>query len=605
MSSKSISTPIKWFGTCIISVALILFVALLALESYKPTQNLLPKGKNDYQANAILNAANQLQFTSTSYPTSFALTAAYKNVFDKAKDQLANDFNLGNSPKEISEWDFKLSDYQYKQALLPLVKASSTGPISNQPWLWWGLTFGLAILGGLIYIIPNFSRQAGIHHDGIYFSPLTRGITFNTRSILLVATIVGTLIYGYFYMNGQYLWPAVTAVVALLIIFSVSRSSFTLKSDLDRNASAPNTGATLGMLFGFFLISFYILLYWFPQHITPWILINDPISKAISGNPASQWFLYGIMYTIVVMVMGIRMFSKYKGNRYQQLRTTSIIFFQTCFAFLIPELLVRFNLPWYDFKNIWPLDYDFFFEWNINSLLQNGTFGLFILVWGTLLTLIAVPVFTYFFGKRWYCSWVCGCGGLAETLGDPFRQLSDKSLKAWKYERYIIHTVLAFAIVMTILVLWQFLSPNTTLPFVDSYQIRTWYGFFIGSAFAGVVGTGFYPLMGNRVWCRFGCPLAAYLGLIQRFKSRFRITTNGGQCISCGNCSTYCEMGIDVRSYAQRGQDIVRASCVGCGVCASVCPRGVLRLENGPNTGKNRADEVRTIHVPADQVGIL
>ena len=41
-------------------------------------------------------------------------------------------------------------------------------------------------------------------------------------------------------------------------------------------------------------------------------------------------------------------------------------------------------------------------------------------------------------------------------------------------------------------------------------------------------------------------------------------------------------MGIDVRGYAQRGENIVRASCVGCGVCAAVCPRGVLALENGP-----------------------
>ena len=68
----------------------------------------------------------------------------------------------------------------------------------------------------------------------------------------------------------------------------------------------------------------------------------------------------------------------------------------------------------------------------------------------------------------------------------------------------------------------------------------------------------------------------------QKLKSRFRITTNGGQCISCGNCSTYCEMGIDVRAYAQKGQNIVRSSCVGCGVCSSVCPRGVLKLENAP-----------------------
>ncbi|MDQ3395666.1 MAG: 4Fe-4S binding protein, partial [Bacteroidota bacterium] len=38
--------------------------------------------------------------------------------------------------------------------------------------------------------------------------------------------------------------------------------------------------------------------------------------------------------------------------------------------------------------------------------------------------------------------------------------------------------------------------------------------------------------------------------------------------------------------YAQRGQNIVRASCVGCGVCASVCPRGVLKLENGDEEGR-------------------
>ena len=125
--------------------------------------------------------------------------------------------------------------------------------------------------------------------------------------------------------------------------------------------------------------------------------------------------------------------------------------------------------------------------------------------------------------------------------------------------------------------------------------MRSAYGFWIGALFSGVVGVGFYPLAGNRMWCRFGCPLAAYLGLVQRFKSRFRITTNGGQCISCGNCSTYCEMGIDVRAYAQKGQDIVRASCVGCGICSAVCPRGVLNLENAdPHSRVMVAPELMT-----------
>ena len=106
----------------------------------------------------------------------------------------------------------------------------------------------------------------------------------------------------------------------------------------------------------------------------------------------------------------------------------------------------------------------------------------------------------------------------------------------------------------------QAFSGEKNILFIKSYTLTKWYGFGIGAAFSGVLGVGFYPILG----------------------SRFRITTNGGQCISCGNCSAYCEMGIDVRAYAQKGQNIVRSSCVGCGICSAVCPRGVLKLENGP-----------------------
>lgn len=337
----------------------------------------------------------------------------------------------------------------------------------------------------------------------------------------------------------------------------------------------------IGWVIGSFLISFYIILYFFPHYLINWILLLDPISNALNGGNASQWFLYGVLYTLAVLVMGIRMLIKYKDIPYQKFRTASVMFFQTAFAFLIPEILSALQLPSADLKHMWPLDYSFFFDYRLEAKLAGGTFGLFLMVWGIALFIIGVPLFTYFFGKRWYCSWVCGCGGLAETLGDPFRQLSDKSLKAWQWERIIIHTVLILVTAMTVAVVYHFLTGESTIfGFISVDNLKYYYGFLIGSIFSGVVGTGFYPLMGNRVWCRFGCPLAAYLGIMQRWKSRFRITTNGGQCISCGNCSVYCEQGIDVRAYAQKGQDIVRASCVGCGICSAVCPRGVLKLEN-------------------------
>ncbi|MFZ6052309.1 4Fe-4S binding protein [Halocola ammonii] len=379
---------------------------------------------------------------------------------------------------------------------------------------------------------------------------------------------------------------ALTCLGGLLyIIPAVKQGPAGIKNDHIWFRSGLTVGS-IGIGVGIFLISFYVLLYWYPEYITNWIVMVDPLRQLITGESASEWFLYGLMYTLVILVMGVRMFIKYRNNKYQLFRTASVMFFQLGFAFLIPEILVRLNQPYYDFKNIWPLDYDFFFSWHLNDLLASGTLGLFMLGWGIALIALGVPLFTYFYGKRWYCSWVCGCGGLAETLGDPYRQRSDKTLKAWKFERFSVHGVLVFAVVMTGLTLYTYFTDDYELLGVQTASIQTTYGFLIGAAFAGVVGTGFYPFMGNRVWCRFGCPLAAYLGLVQRFKSRFRITTNGGQCISCGNCSTYCEMGIDVRWYAQRGQNIVRASCVGCGICSAVCPRGVLKLENGPEENR-------------------
>ncbi len=206
------------------------------------------------------------------------------------------------------------------------------------------------------------------------------------------------------------------------------------------------------------LVGFYVILYFYPQYLANAIELVDPISNALSGNDASQWFLYGFIYSFAMTVMAIRMYIKYRGNAYQIVRTTVVLFFQIAFAFIIPEILIRLNQPYFDFKNAWPLNYDFLTEFKIQELLENGTFGIFMLVWGIILSAIIVPVMVYFFGKRWYCSWVCGCGGLAETLGDPFRQLSDKRLWAWKLERWLIHGVLVFVVIMTGLSLYSFFT---------------------------------------------------------------------------------------------------------------------------------------------------
>ena len=522
---------IKNIGLVIFIIGLTIFTASVFTSSFNLTQPELNSYISDkgYKSE-IIKAELSKAIVTTNDINIFEFSSKVRAAFETSNNYY--DAQIAKYSAE-KNWAKKSEQYAYKIFGKPhslsyeLAKKSGKGFIKENPGIVWFLTFGLGIIGALLFILPNLVLlgKPGIKNDGIYHESATN--------------------------RGWIAW--------LVLVY---------------------------------LVTFYLVLYFRPDYVVNWTFIFDPISNFLNGGDASQWFVYGFLYCTIMLVMGARMYIKYRHNKYQIVRTTSVLFFQIVFAFLIPEIMTSLNMPGYDFKSAFPLDYDFFFEWNIESLKNSGGIGIFILVWGIVLTLVIVPVMVYFFGKRWYCSWVCGCGGLAETLGDPYRQNSDKTLKSWKLERWLIHSVLAFSLLMTVVTLYCYFSGAQSFLGIKSQWIKDTYSFLIGAWFAGVIGTGFYPIFGNRVWCRFGCPLAAYLGFVQRFKSRFRITTNGGQCISCGNCSTYCEQGIDVRAYAQKGENIVRSSCVGCGICSAVCPRGVLKLENGPEDGRINPTEI-------------
>lgn len=516
---------------------------------------------------------------------------------------------------------------------------------------------------------------AKVNHSMSLATPNPNGVSVKQK-IALALGLVGLMIFCLAIFNVNFPNKTIVLSVSLTsILFGVilytkelySQKSEGIKNDKVWFYSISSRGV-LAWILGVFLTTFYIILYFYAELLglgldgapnTGLVALFDPLSQLLNNKPASQWFVYGTLYTLAILAFGYKFIVKYKHNKYQQLRTVSVMFFQLGFAYLIPEFMARlneqpqYNLPYYDLKSMWPLNYYLFDGWSIDSFLSSGNLGLMMLIFGVLSIFVISPFLTYKYGKRWYCSWVCGCGGLAETAGDSFRQLSSKKLSAWKIERWLIHTVMIFSIIMTTAVVYTYLGDDSrefwltknlflilvaivlTIVFslvmifkrnelgkdakygaigfftaiiflvlmyttgttdhvfyISSWDLRSAYGLYIGSIFSGVVGTGFYPILGNRVWCRFGCPMAAILGFQQRMFSKFRITTNGGQCISCGNCSTYCEMGIDVRAYAQKGENIIRSSCVGCGVCSAVCPRGVLKLENGSQNGRINPTEI-------------
>ena len=259
---------------------------------------------------------------------------------------------------------------------------------------------------------------------------------------------------------------------------------------------------TLGWIAGIVLTGFYVVLYFYPQYLglatdggsnSGLISLFDPLSYLLSGNPASQWFVYGTLYTVAILVFGYKFMLKFRHNRYQQLRTVSVMFFQLGFAFLIPEFMARlneseaYNLPYYDLKSVWPLNYYLFDSWSINGLLSSGNLGLAMLIFGILSIFVISPFLTYRYGKRWYCSWVCGCGGLAETAGDSFRHLSSKKLSAWKIERWLIHAVLVFSVFMTTAVIYSYLGNNPDKTWLTKQGFLIGVGIFLTLVFSVVM----------------------------------------------------------------------------------------------------------------------
>ncbi len=305
-----------------------------------------------------------------------------------------------------------------------------------------------------------------------------------------------------------------------------------------------------------------------------------PIATAL--HLEDRWYLYGLLYCVAMIGGAVRYLRHHGNSRYHQVRISVNVGIQVLLGFTLPFVMHLFGERDLYFSYLWPLKIENFYPQDL------AHYPAYFAVYSLIASLVLTPILTLRFGKRWYCSWICGCGGLANTFGDPWRHLTSKSTKSWRFERVSVHTVMVLAVVTTLIVALDFfIGAEVGWLHVAASPVRRVYGMVVGAILAGVVGVGFYPLFGPRLWCRNFCPMAAMLGLIQK-AGRFRIRVKKDMCISCGNCSSYCEMGIDVRAYAEKNESFTRASCVGCGMCAHVCPRGVLKLENAPSGGARK-----------------
>lgn len=299
--------------------------------------------------------------------------------------------------------------------------------------------------------------------------------------------------------------------------------------------------------------------------------------RVVPGYFASLSGMYYLLYFSAIAGFGLYWAIR-ANNRIVWRRNLIIIATQWTLWWGIPTALVIVlgRNPWTPLVsrslNAWPLNTGAF---ALDPAVGPGdpvwwhTVAVAGVVWAVVLTFVVIPLFTLRWGKL-YCSYICSCGALAETVGNGFRHRGPKGDAPRKWERAGFVFV-ALAAVATIADFCGFKGPLGV------------YNVWVGTFLAGAVAIGLYPFLGQRVWCRMWCPLAFWMNFWGRW-SRFKITAEKGKCIDCNVCNQYCQMGIDIKSRALRGQDVTLADtpCVGCGECVARCPMQILHLGDAP-----------------------
>jgi len=312
----------------------------------------------------------------------------------------------------------------------------------------------------------------------------------------------------------------------------------------------------------------------------------------------SQSFWYTGFYSLTILIFGLRRM-KMNPTSYIRYQTWSLILIQALPLFILPEFIFPLlgkvgalgAKDGFIFSQVFPGEsywrsYGFILAWPLNfSNLYSSNITIFWLVFSLLQTFVVIPYIVYRWGKGAYCGWICSCGALAETLGDEYRTLAPHGPKAKKWENFGQWALLA-AFVITALKLVS-VHYNINIPIINekvSYAADFFQKFYyigIDIIFAGVLGLGVYFFLSGRVWCRFGCPLAAWMHIANRF-SRYRILSEKKKCISCNICTKVCHMGIDVMNYANKGIPMNDVECVRCSACVVNCPTQVLSFGKLP-----------------------
>lgn len=173
---------------------------------------------------------------------------------------------------------------------------------------------------------------------------------------------------------------------------------------------------------------------------------------------------------------------------------------------------------------------------------------------------------------RFFCGWICPLGTLQEALFTfRNRKYRCKHKVSYFYENKFSKAKYLILIITIILVITG-----------ASYVYIQYCPFFALSQLPHLALGGFLFLIGimvlglfvERFWCRYLCPYAALLNILEALGKligipRTKIHRNLERCVDCGVCMLYCPMNIDL----SQDEKVESPNCIMCLLCTEKCPK--------------------------------
>jgi polyferredoxin len=215
--------------------------------------------------------------------------------------------------------------------------------------------------------------------------------------------------------------------------------------------------------------------------------------------------------------------------------------------------------------------YYFLFVSNGTRFIQSTHLSNLVLFIALLLTTIAAGGF--------FCGWICPLGTIQQAITGFRRWLQKRVsflatfgkwlknitqplsfLDRWlKYARYLVLIWIIWGTITAGVMVFRDVDPWSGIINIAENGITVGFWVFIGTLVAALIG--------DRVWCRYLCPLGAIVGLVGKI-GLIRVQREPGKCINCKLCTRQCPMDIQVHAKGR----VMSSVCNSCLNCVDVCP---------------------------------